>query len=93
MKKIDKIRAIKFQPKFQAPRGDVYGCAEYDIRKVRRMNRDLVAEKLLDMTLKLYPFAIFEGDIYFFPNGSMAQVYVTLPLSPALRVSPVSKEE
>lgn len=93
MKKIDKIRAVKFQPTLQTPRGDVYGYVEYDIKKIRRTDRDEMSALLFEKTIQLYPCSIIKGDVFFKDFGRIAHYFITLPLSPWLRVSPVSEGE
>lgn len=93
MKKIDKIKAIKFQPTFQTPRGDVYGYVEYDIKKIRRTGEDEMKALLFEKTLQLYPCSIIDDKVIYEDFGRTAQYFITLPLSPWLRVSPVSEGE
>lgn len=93
MKKIDKIRAIKFQPTFQTPRGDVYGYVEYDIKKIRRTGEDETKALLFEKTIQLYPCSIIDDKVLYKDFGRTAQYFITLPLSPWLRVSPVPEGE
>ena len=87
MKKINKIRAIKYQLTFRAPDGRAYGYVEYDIRKIRRTDKAELKALLFEKSLQLYPYAIIEDFMLFEDKGRIARFFVTLPLSPVLRVS------
>ena len=95
MKKIDKIRAIKFQPTFRYPGGEVYGYVEYDIKKVRRTDKPDLWAMLYDKTIELYPFAVIDGGrrVVYENRGRTAQFFITLPLTPWLSVVPMPEGE
>ena len=94
MKKIDKIRAIKFQPTFRHPGGEVYGYVHYDISKLRHTKYYDLIDLLFEKTLQVYPFAIVDRVVHYDdPWLKTASMPVYLPLSPNLRLSPVPEGE
>ena len=93
MKKIDKIRALRFVALEQNQDGRVVGLVQYDVKKLRRVQDDALKELLIEKTLRLYPFAIIGGEMSRFRAWGRAELLVCLPLSPSLRVSPVKTND
>ena len=88
MKKIDKIRAIKFEAATQLHEGTVYGYVHYDISKLRFVKYEDLRELLFEKTLQLYPFAIVDRVVHYEdPYCKTASMPVFLPLSPSLRLA------
>jgi hypothetical protein len=48
---------------------------------------------LFKKTIQLYPCSIIDDKVIYEDCGRTAQFFITLPLSPWLRVSPVSEGE
>ena len=90
-KKIDKVRALQFEPISQLSDGAVYGYIWFDVKKLRRTPRDELKEILTEKVLQLYPFAIIDGWLSRYSNG-LAKFSVKLPLSPHLRVKQTQED-
>lgn len=88
-KKIDKVRAAELEvcSDSKAQNGMFYAQLWYDVRKLRRIKYDDLAEILFEKTLQLYPFAIVDKNISYLIASRRAMVQLILPLYPGLRIT------
>lgn len=95
MKKSDKARVLELVPirREESQPNTVLAQVKYDVSKLRRMGHEELTELLFHKTVKLYPFAIVDTEIYYQDiTRKTAFIQLWLPLSPEIRLCETRKE-
>lgn len=96
MKKIDKIKFLRFQAFYHDKNtGMVHAHAVYDVSKLRRVEYFELCDLVFEKTLQIYPFAIVIDKSVGWADAccDTVQIMIAIPLSTNVRTTVLEEAE